>query len=151
MFFFWIPWYKRRPQKYIYFVFWILLKIEKNISEFFVQLLSKIQKNFKNNMCIFCCLLLKNLSENPTKNHTQFEKPLQKWEMENKTLFFGRFFPYKKQCVGLVISVLLFLTKAHVFSVFNQSEYKFEKLRRKLRSYCVINYIFQMFQRNITQ
>ena len=34
--------------------------------------------------------------------------------MENKTLFFGRFSLYKKQCVDLVISGLLFPPRAHV-------------------------------------
>ena len=35
-----------------------------------------------------------------------------------------------------------------ILSVFIQSDCKFEKLRSKLRSYCVKKYAFQMFLRN---
>ena len=102
---------KRRAQKYTYFIF---MNFAKNWKEyewnFLFNFSLKSRKISKNNVCIFCGLLLENLSGNPKKKHIQFEKLLQKWEMVNKTPFSGVF----SHSVDLVISCLLFPPRAHV-------------------------------------
>ena len=71
---------KRRPQKVHTLFFEIFLdfrvKLKKIFHSFSFQFLAEFKKN---NVCIFCGLLLENLSGNPTKkNHIQFEELFKK-------------------------------------------------------------------------
>ena len=102
---------KRRPQKYTYFVF---MNFAKNWKEyewnFFFNFSLKSRKISKNNVCIFCGLLLENLSGNPTKKPCSIWRTIAKMKDGKQNTVSGVF----SHCVDLVISGLLFPPRAHV-------------------------------------
>ena len=111
---------KRRPQKVHTLFFEIFLdfreKLNKKFHSFSFQFLAEFKKN---NVCIFCGLLLENLSGNPTKKTIfNLKNYLKNERWKTKHRFSSVFSLYKKWCVDLVISGLLFPPRAHVWLAF---------------------------------